>query len=505
MKNKQNNISSHWIQRCFFNLLFLISFLIALASFAAGATVESIKIKSTLFQFHHGKKACDFEIYRSENEYKTKLSVLDITRNKQKLDPEQEEDYQWSLENKKEAVNTDSFKIPIEKIERFLEVVTAPPMKELDLNQLGINREWLIPVAEKKLKKEFKGYTIEDIPNIEFYRKFHLERLTNVDFIHRRLNNHFNSVWWHDHPQIKVEIQLDNGEFIKLSSKALHIFMVPWTIETNKKIYINYDFEISKALGNLLHPQCANYERIYVDFPEMINQIVWRKDVRNPWYFDIPETLESLKALNEEVVPIKQDFDILESGMLDENNSYSADNWAAKLNHKTWPRNLAVNFVARVENGKLQLDHFSSTQVKQYGDQVLQVPWLSEYIKEHPYYLFSIQYHNGISISEERYKNIFEGFKKYSSSEWKNFDFPYSKEIIFMGVSEEMRGYSYWLIFPDKTMALVSQLGNKVLNWTVVDKIEYTTFIEHHGYLGLRVSPQGKATRSFKRKFRPLQ
>ncbi len=505
MNDIQVKLKITQIKRIYFIWHFLFLLFIVCAQSSLGANVESIKINSTLFQFHYGKSECDFEIYRSENEYKTRLAVLDITRNKQKLDPDQEENYQWSLKNKKKTVNTDSVKIPIEKIKKFLEVVKAPPKKELDLNQLGINQEWLTSVAEKKLEPEFKGYTMEDIPEIEFYRKFHLNRLANVDFTLRKLKYFFNSSWSHDHPQINIEIQLNNGEFIKVSSKALHIFMVPWTIETNRKTYINYDLKISKALGNLLHPQCANFERIYVDLPEMINQIVWRKDVRNPWYFDISETIESLKALKEEVVPIKQDFDILESGMRSKNNSYSEDRWTAKLNYKTWPRNLAVNFVARVENGKLQLDHFSSTQVKKYGNRVLKVPWLGKYIKEHPYYLFSIQYENGVSITEEEYESFIKGFKKSTKTEWKNLNYPYSKNIIFIGISEEMRGFSYWLIFPDKTMALIGQLGDKLLKWTVLDKTNYLTYIEHHNGFGKRVTPRGRATGSFRRKFRPLQ
>ena len=459
---------------------------------ANGATVESIKINSISHRFHQGKEACDYEILRTENGYETKLAVLDIIRNKQKLDPEQEENYQHSLQNKKMVLDVSSNKIERKKVEEFIEKLNAVPYEKLDIGQLGITKEWLMSLAKKKLDNEFKKFTTQDIPDLEFYKAYHFKRLTDVNFTHRRLKNYFESIWRHDHPKIKIDVLFDDGETIKLSSSAKHIFMVPWSIKKNNKTFKSYNVQISQTLGKMLHPKCANYNRINVDLPNAIEQIVWWGDEKKPWHFNVSETLDSLKTLGDEASFIKQNFRILESQIRTKEYTGRDDRWTIKLNHKNWPSNLAVNFSTLIEKGKPILGEFSPERIRRYGDKVLKVPWLAKYIRGHPFYLFSIRYEMGVSITEDSYVEIIKGFKKLPNSEWANLNYPYSEEIILINVSEEMRGFSEWLILPDGTMAMLGHLGNKVMKWTMTDKIHYLTFIEYRAPIGIRISPSGE-------------
>jgi hypothetical protein len=492
MNHEQKNVTSS-LARIFSPIIFLLIFLIfSPVERAYGATVESIKINSISHRFYQGKEACNYEILRTQNGYKLKLAVLDVIKNKQKLDPEQEEDYQHAVDNKKHFLNADSHNVERKNITAFIESINAASYEEFDIVQLGVTKERLTSFANKKLDNELKSYTTQDIPDLKFYRAFHLNRLTNVNFAHRRLKNYFDSVWWHDDPKIIIQVFIDNGEIIKISSKAKHMFMVPWSIEKNSKTIKTYNIQISQALGKLLHPKCANYNRINVDLPKAIDQIVWWSDVRNPWHIDLGETLDSLKTLGGETSLIKQNFTILGSLIRTKEYTGKDDQWIAKLNHNNWSSNLAVNFSTVIENGKPVFDEFFPERARQYGDRVLKVPWLAKYIMEHPFYLFSVQYRKGVSITEADYVRIIDGFNKQPNSEWVNLNYPYSEEIIHLSVSEEMQGYSDWLIFPDATMAMIGHLGNKVMKWTMADKIKYTTFIEYHGYKGLRVSSSGE-------------
>lgn len=458
---------------------------------AYGATVESIKINSISRKFHQGKEACDYEIRRTTNGYEVNLSVLDIIRNKQTLDPAQEENYQHALAHKKMVVDVSSIKIERNKVEEFIESLNAIPYEKLDINQLGITKEWLTSLAKRKLDDEFKNYTTKNITDLEFYKSYHLARLTNVDFTHRSLKYYFDSVWWHDDPNITIDVLFDDGETIKLSSSAKHLYMVPWSIEQNKETYITYNFQISQTLAKLLHPKCANYYRINVDLPNAIEQIVWQGDVRKPWHVDLSKTLESLKILGDKVSIIEQEFRILESQIRTKEYTGKEDRWTAKLNHNNWPSNLSVNFSTVLENGKPILDEYLPKKIKHYGDRVLNVPWLAKYIREHPFYLFSIEYKRGVSLTEDYYFEILRWFKKLPNSEWVN-HYPYSREVILIIVSEEMQGFSKWLIFPDNTMAMAGFLGNKAMKWTTREEINYLTFIEFLGPTGIRISPEGE-------------
>ncbi len=493
-RNRKNETSFVLIgAKIIYLLLPLVLFLNSnSADKAYGATVETIKIKSISHRFHQGKEACDYEIRRTANGYKPQLAVLDIIRNKQTLDPAQEKNYQHSLEHTKQVLDVSSITISSKSVEEFVDTINAPPYEKLDLRQLGITKEWLVPLAKRKIDTDTKNYSIQDIPDVEFYKSYHLKRLTDLEFTHRRLKYYFDSVWWHDDPSITVEILFDNGETIKLSSIAKHMYMVPWTIEKNNKTITNYNVEISKALGKLLHPKCANHYRVHVDLAKAIEQIVWKGDIRKPWHSDLSKTLRSLKTLGDEVSSIKQEFRILESYIRTKEYTGKDDQWTAKLNHQKWPSNLAVNYSTVIENGKPNLGDYFPEAIKKIGDKVLTVPWLAQYIREHPFYLFSIEYEKGLSLTQSQYSEIMQWFHELPNGEWMNQNYPYSEEVVLIIVSEEMKGFSKWLIFPDKTMALAGYLGNKAMKWTTRKEITYVTFIEFLGPTGIRVSPEGE-------------
>lgn len=357
------------------------------------------------------------------------------------------------------------FPVPTEYIKNFQNSLQTDPINKLDLNQFNITQEWIRKRLEEALDIDFKKYSLEEYPTLETRRALILDRLVDVKKTRLKLQRHYKSEWFDDYPKVEVLVNLNDGNSIALHSKAQHLFMLPWTIKRNDKTAITYDIEISKALSKILTENIMNYQRIKGDSKFLRSFI---------WIFDISPSHQILWAerdFGNQLGPIYREFYVGEAdvssrteGSCCKENNGPQKRLFLSLGHKNWPDNLMAGIKLPVNQNKLDWTHYSTKIILKDADHLLGIPWLKKHMGTFPLANFRFTYYDkGLSIDSKSLKKTLSKLKGKKNFEWKERDFPYSEDIISLIIRDSYSHWSSWLVFPDKTILVVSAKGNSEL------------------------------------------
>lgn len=382
-----------------------------------GESAFAEKIETIFIQSNRAESInyqCDYEIIRADTGYKGTATILDPRSNIEELI--QKGVLKPDFESINKALSDqimndkrvfDDIHIKKELVSNLILALQANPVNDLDFSQFNITEKWLTTQVEAFLKNELKKYSNDEFPDFETRRHHLFATLTNLPNNIRKLTRYYAYGWTDDHPDLKVTIIFANGEKIILTSEDQHAFMIPWKIERGQNSYQTHDIRISQALGPLLHPKCANYDRVNANLVELFKQRIWE----DPVYF-FRNMLDSEKTLGDQILPVSKNFSIQESYIALEYSTHGTlDFWGAKLKNKNWPPNIVIKFSAYINEKKLDFTGYSAKKIKKYVQHVLSIPWLKNFINDHPYYTFSIGYERGYSIDQGRYNWAIKNLK----------------------------------------------------------------------------------------------
>lgn len=148
-----------------------------------------------------------------------------------------------------------------EGVETFLRAVLSPPMKTLNLENLGITAQRLDQIAKTALQRfqSTAGVMLDRQEQTRFLASF-----KNEDLVRQGLTN---AMLPHtdDFPQMIVDIRLANGEQMRVISASQYYFMVPWMIERKGELTRTYNADISRALRGILPSNFTNRARLSGD------------------------------------------------------------------------------------------------------------------------------------------------------------------------------------------------------------------------------------------------
>ena len=136
--------------------------------------------------------------------------------------------------------------------------ILATPIAQLDPKRLGITPLWLDHVGRQALVAFEKEHSIKLSARDQnaFFASFNNKKLIQ-QAVETALLPHTD-----DHPAMQVDIRLEDGEEISLSSRSQYAFMLPWTIKVGGKSSVTYDPHIALALRKLLPAGFTNCERL---------------------------------------------------------------------------------------------------------------------------------------------------------------------------------------------------------------------------------------------------
>jgi hypothetical protein len=390
---------------------------------AFAAEVKSISIFSTHGTIGGYQSECNYKIIRTERGYKGNLAHFDINWNIEELQrrglaPTPFESFtdkklMHFVMNHREI--TDDIPVANNKIKKFMESLQAEPIQKLDMDQLGITKQWLEEKAEAALdidvlqKRLNKNATPErpDLKLLEFFdfpliKQWLLHRMTDLSRTTAVLKRHYQEPWYDDYPEIKVEIVFNNGERMSVASKGQHAYMIPWEIKKKTTSFKTFDIRISQGLVQILPPQCPAFEKINTNFLKLFKDRFWDEYIGS-----LLATVYADKVLEKQISPIKKHFTILSSRLAHDWISKEGKSipvqWEAKFIQNQAPQNLFVKFSAKIKEGKTDLTKYSPEKINHYLNQVLSVPWLKTFIEEHPYHDFFLEFENGRSTNPEWY------------------------------------------------------------------------------------------------------
>jgi hypothetical protein len=390
------------------------------------------------------------------------------------------------------AYLTDGVKVPDKLIANLLSTIDAPVVAKTNLANLGITQKWLNANAEKAMKEYAEEYFSRAAKN---QQALYFSSFKNPKFIERVLPKIFNSLHTDDYPIVEVEITETDGRVIKVSSEAQPLFMLPWVISTGGRKLKTYNANIGRAVASLMPDNFANKGRLagnglLYEFAEAVmDEIEDRWELLNVEN-EAKTYLDQLRTHFTVTAAEINGYHNIEYGKEWANSSPTETNLHATLRRRDFPKNFSVGIVLPFKDGKVEnIDSFLNN-IERYKDLAFSVNWFKSYLMNHPNVRVELRLVNNRSFSEKA-MNVFVKEMEQKQS-LVNEVAAAQKDICLLLVGWKYHE-AYWLVLPDKRMALWRFEDHyALLKWKPKDFASWKCVDSRSDCVGAIISPYGK-------------
>ncbi|HWG18935.1 MAG TPA: WG repeat-containing protein [Terracidiphilus sp.] len=353
-------------------------------------------------------------------------------------------------------------------VDALVSALQAPLIPKPDLANLGITQSWLNKEAGLQETRSY-GQANATTPGQKalFEKSF-----TDIRLISRLVPELFQN--WHtdDNPGARVEIVFDNGEKLTAYSSSQFAYMLPWCVGPDKKA--SYNVAISRAVSALLPDKTVNKDRLAEDdLAKELNEAVV-SSIETEYNLRGAEDMagQALAQLRQKYHVTSAEIDPWlrpEYGPQKYDKDAEEVNLHVSLVKASFPAKVSDAVTLEdVKGNVLGIDQFLST-ASNYENLVLSVPWLKQYIREHPKVHFRITYVHDSSFGDEALRTFSGDMEKRERLDLIEKVLAQQKEIALVLVGTTY-AESYWLIFPDKHMLLWRYAGpGGLLKWNPKD------------------------------------
>ncbi|MHC4284482.1 MAG: hypothetical protein ACYSWZ_16145 [Planctomycetota bacterium] len=356
-----------------------------------------------------------------------------------------------------------------ESVEKLLNAIKTPAIKQLDVVQLGITQSWLDQNAEPALEENLSGYGyIKPSPLVSPQQKdLFMNAFKDPNLAKMVLYWYYKKYFQPDDcPIFSLKIiPLDNRAEVELYSDNQHAFMIPWRITRQGKIERTYSAEISRAVYSLL-PR---------DFPETGKKRICGSKLR--WemarfilFSEIKVEWDKLGVehkIGKAIAPVKDKY-ILKTSKIASISSIDLDfddGWHATLSDPNLPSNVCIGLFVPLQDEKLGSLKPFLEKSNYYVDLTLSVPWFEKYVKEHPEVTVEIRFVEDCSMSKKAGKSLLDDMEGNNKVSLANKIKPLLKDSCFLEIDEGQGRFSRWVVLPDRRMVLWHYMGDKVVKW----------------------------------------
>ncbi len=383
-------------------------------------------------------------------------------------------------------------KIPDELIINLLSAIDAPIVAKPDLANLGITQEWLDANAEKAIKEYAAAYFSLAAPN---QQALYFSSFKDPKFIEKVLPRLFNFVASDDYPNVEIETTGADGRVINVSSKAQPLFMLPWVISGDGRRLETYNADIARAVASLMPKKFANKERLagaglgYELARAVMDEIKDRWEllnVENKAKSYLDQLRQGFTVTNAEINP----YHNVDYGQKWVNGSATETNLHATLRRPDFPKNFSIGIVLPFKDGKVEnVDGFLNG-IERYKDLAFSVPWLKDYLMNHPNVRVELRFVNNHSFSEKAMKIFAKDMER--NQPLVNEVATAQKDVCLLLVGRKYYE-AYWLILPDKRMAIWRFRGHDaLLKWNPNDFTSWKCDDYQGNCVGAVILPDGK-------------
>lgn len=334
------------------------------------------------------------------------------------------------------------------KVQALVTALEAPSIPQPEMNNLGLTPEWLkanTQLAEQKLPGRLSDATADQKQLFE-------SSFTSPEVIKKVVAALFGYVSMDDYPFAKIAITFEDGSKLTADSDSYYAFMIPWQL--SDKSMPSYNVNISRALSVLMPPKAPNKQRLAGE--EFISALADRlsDQIKDEW-----NLLGVESRAGDALSKLRSVYTVERADINPYHNVDYGKAWSEKGPHETnlnvtirkpsFPPNVSEDVVLLYDQNRVEgVDEFLRTGAK-YEDLALSVPWLNDYIREHPKEAVWLAYVHHSSFSDHAMLSFTLDMKARGREDLIPVVRAQQNQIALLKI-----GFVYWIVFPDKHMML---------------------------------------------------
>jgi hypothetical protein len=340
----------------------------------------------------------------------------------------------------------------------------APPVAKPDMENLGATSAWL----KTQVSSQHPKGRAQSAETTESQRELFEISFTNIELIAKVIPSLFRFTRFDDYPGAQVEVVFEDGSKLTAVSHSYYVYMLPWKVTGHGAE--TYNAQISRAVSALLPRKTVNKERLAGDdfLTELVDAVM--SSIETEWNLRGVESRagDALSALRSAYTVERADINPYH------NVDYGIP-WSAKGPHETnlhvtmrkatFPKNVLEELVLLYDHNKVEgVAEFLKTGAK-YEDMALSVPWLNDYIREHPKETVFVMYVHDTSFGDQAMRTFALDMKARGREDLIPTVRAQQAQLVLLKI-----GYVYWILFPDKHMMLWRYEGpSGFLKWKQSD------------------------------------
>jgi hypothetical protein len=362
----------------------------------------------------------------------------------------------------------DKKEVAPELVQALVSALEEPRVEKPNAINLGITEEWLKAQVGSQKPESFSQATKNTPGQLAFFK----EKFTDLKVVTEVVPNLWMYSKFDDYPRARVEIEFEDGSKLKASTSSYYVFMIPWQVDGQNGT--TYNADISKAVAALLPEKAVNKGRL--TGPDLAEQLTKAliNSIETEWNLRGTEEMagDSLKQLRQKYEVVSAEitpYHHPEYGTATYKKEPEERNLHVSLRKTEFPPNVADATVLKVNHGNVEgVDQFLANAWK-YEKLALSVPWLNQFVHDHPKVFFRISYVHDASFGDKALRTFVGDMKLRQRQDLINQVTTQQKDIALLIVGMTY-SESYWLVFPDKHMLLWRYGGpSGLLNWKPSD------------------------------------
>lgn len=347
------------------------------------------------------------------------------------------------------------------RIEALLAALRSEVLPTPEASNLGITREWL--------QQNASTITEDAAPNQQALFE---ETFSNPKTIERLLPSLFRFWRFDDYPGMRITVAFANGQRWVAASDSYYPFMLPWTVALNGQRQTKiYNADISRAIAAVMPAGSLNRGRL--DDAELKKELA---DAVKTYIKDQWELLNVENRAPDSFAILRRNFEVeharidhyrsVDHGYVGHESGPHEENLSATLRKLSLLRHTAEDIVLLFHDGKIEGVEDLAERIAPYEALALSVPWLSQYLADHPEQDLYIRFVHDRSFSAKAMENFAADMKKLGKESLANEVAPVQDKatLVFLDYGSD------WIILPDKRMILWRHyLPASFLKWSATD------------------------------------
>ncbi|HEV2618407.1 MAG TPA: hypothetical protein VGU23_00545 [Acidobacteriaceae bacterium] len=376
---------------------------------------------------------------------------------------------EFSVQRKGTSYNAKSRAIAVDLVNAFVNAVQAAPLTSPTATNLGITAQWLQAHEDQAGGEASRLYYKDGLPEQKaFFQKAFEDQRT----LPLRVKEVYESSHTDDYPHMRVEIILQNGTKIILSTDSQNPYMLPWVIATNGSAKTTYNANISRALFALLPANFVNRERLTQERDSSLGLVAMLGEetattVERQW-----ELIGAQYASGDALAVLKTSYKVrsaevnpyhdLAFGKAWDGGEPHEENLHAVLWRDGFPKNFTMTAILLREDGKTEGASDLLKKAPAFEDLVFSVQWLNIYFKSHADESSWLFYVHGESLTDKAMQIFAADMKTAGRTDLVERVRAVQSQAALLETGQG----DYWIILPDKTSILWRwQSPNHILKW----------------------------------------